>query len=79
MQEISLFFVTFNQAMDPLMKVEDLTALKPYNELDLLNQLQLARIGRFGYVALPPPSLGVEPLLLLVIMVDSQLEQSMWY
>ena len=79
MQEIGIFFITFDQAMDLLRKIEDLIALEPYNELDRLNQLQLARIGRADHVTLPPPSLGLESPVLLVIKVDSQLEQSMWY
>ena len=50
-------------------------ALEPYNELDRLNQLQLARIGRVPHTALPPPSLDLESRVPMVIKVDSQLEQ----
>ena len=74
MQEISIFFFTFDQAMYFLKKIEDLISLESYNELDRLNQLQLARIGRAAHVALPPPSLGLESPIPLVIKVDSQLE-----
>ena len=65
--------------MGLLKKVEDLTALEPYNELDLLNQLQLGRSERVAHVASPPPSLSLEWSVPLVIKVDSQLEKSMWY
>ena len=39
--------------MDVLKKIENLTALEQYSELDRLNYLELARIGRIAHVALP--------------------------
>ena len=49
--------------MHILKKIEDLIALEHYNELDRLNQLELARIGRSAHVALPPSPLARESLV----------------
>ena len=40
---MSIFFVTFDQTMDLLKKIEDLIALEPYNELD---SLELVAVGK---------------------------------
>ena len=49
--------------------------LEKYDELDRLNQLELAKIGKVAPVSLTS-SLGLEATVPLVIKESSQLEQS---